>query len=58
MSRSKRAETEEDRAEREKNQEDYPLDPGAAYESEPEPVDESFAEPEHWLQPGRRARGA
>lgn len=57
MSQSKRGESDEDRADRAKKAEDYPLDPGAAYDSEPEPEDESFTEPEHWVQPGRRARG-
>lgn len=59
MSRPKRGETDADRAHREKNVEDYPLDPGAAYESEPEPADESFTEPQHWLwRWRRRARGS
>ncbi len=31
----------------------YPIDPGLAYESEPEPPEEAFSEPEHWLRPRR-----
>lgn len=27
----------------------YPVDPGAAFESEPEPADESFSEHSHWV---------
>lgn len=27
----------------------YPIDPGAAYDSEPEPADESFSEHSHWV---------
>lgn len=49
-------ETEEERAAREKQRDQYPLDPGAAYVSEPEPEDQSFSEPEHWVKPGRRRR--
>lgn len=34
----------------------YPVDPGAAYESEPEAPDEAFSEPQHWVEPGRQRR--